>query len=196
MNLIILTIANTPYCYMTLAPDSEVNKRSKSLLYKANKGELPNKKFNELFFQSDSKQVELLVISAPSANLQETKTWVRSYIEGNFSDEKQNNITNLDEIYHGKITTVVMIKHSEDPGFAVIVTNNYDKITVDHDVMMRWYSALGQKLPRLGAMIKRSGINDTYHQVIVSGDRDTCVSKAEEMLQKYSDDIRCLNYTF
>lgn len=196
MNLIILTIANTPYCYMTLAPDSEVNKRSKSLLYKANKGELPNKKFNELFFQSDSKQVELLVISAPSANLQETKTWVRSYIEGNFSDEKQNNITNLDEIYHGKITTVVMIKHSEDPGFVIIITNNYDKINTGHDVVIKWYETLSQKLPRLAAMIKRSGINDTYHQVIMRGDRDTCVSKADEMLQKYSDDIRCLNYTF
>lgn len=196
MNLIILTIANTPYCYMVLVPDEEVNRKSRSLLYNANKGNIPNKKFNELFFASDAKQAELIVINSSTNTKEEANTWVRSYIEGNYSDEQQNNITNLDEIYHGKITTVVMIKHSEDPGFVVVVTNNYDKINVDHSVVMRWYEALGQKLPRLGAMIKRSGINDTYHQVIISGDRDTCTTKAQEMLTKYSDDIRCLNYTF
>lgn len=195
-NLAILSIAGTPFCYMTLLTNDEVNSKSKYLLRLANKGTLPNKTFNQHFFNAESRQVELLVVTTNVNDLHEAKAWVKRYIESNYTDEKQNNITNLDEIYHGKVTTVVMIKHSEDPGFVVVVTNNYDKINVSHEMVVNWYYKLSEKLPRLAAMIKRSGIADTYHQVITSGDRDTCMAKATEMLQKYADDIRCLNYTF
>lgn len=195
-SLAIFTIAGTNFCYMVILPKDEVDRKSRYLLKLANKGELQNKKFNELFFQSESKQVELLVIVVDVADLDKAKLWVKNYIENNYVDDRKNDITNLDDIYHDKVSTVVMLKHSEEPGFVVILTNNYDRVAADRDMALHWYKLVATKLPRLDAMIKRSGIEGMYHQVILSGDRGTCVDKAQEMLTKYSDDIRCLNYNF
>lgn len=85
----------------------------------------------------------------------------------------------------------VMIKHTEDPGFVVLVTRNLTEFQREPG---KFYAALTKKLPRFGRMYTRYNGEEIYYQVITHGSEDRCRSKAREMLNKYVDDIRCLNF--
>lgn len=85
----------------------------------------------------------------------------------------------------------IMIKHTEDPGFVVMVTRNLHGV---NDNPQRYYQAVHKKLPRFARMYDRYQGHDLYYQVITSGSEDRCRGKAREMLAKYVDDIRCLNF--
>lgn len=85
----------------------------------------------------------------------------------------------------------VMIKHTEDPGFVVLVTRN---LTGFQENPNRYYQALFNKLPRFKKLYERYQGQDLYYQVITQGSEDRSRSKAREMLNKYVDDIRCLNF--
>lgn len=85
----------------------------------------------------------------------------------------------------------IMIKHDEDPGFVVLVTRDVHAFRQDHD---KFYKAMANKLPRFKRMLERYQGHGFYYQVITEGSEDRCRSKAREMLMKYQDDIRCLNF--
>lgn len=85
----------------------------------------------------------------------------------------------------------IMIKHTEDPGFVVMVTRHLQAVA---DNPNRYYDAVSKKLPRFARMYNRYQGNDLYYQVITSGSEDRCRGKAREMLAKYVDDSRCLNF--
>lgn len=191
-----LIITGTSYCYLLLLPLNEIKTKSKSLLNKANKGELPNKSFNDRLLVSESKHVDLVTIPTPHKDKDEAIVWFKQYIDEHYPGDKQQLVTNYNECYHQQVTTLLMIKHTEDPGFVVIITQHYDKLSADRNITQQWYQKLGEKLPRLAGMIQRSGVDEMYHQVLLSGDKISCVNKATELLNKYVDDIRCLNYTF
>lgn len=85
----------------------------------------------------------------------------------------------------------LMIKHDEDPGFVVSVTRNLIAFRKDHT---GYYKAMANKLPRFKRMLERYQGHGFYYQVITEGSEDRCRRKAREMLMKYQDDIRCLNF--
>ncbi|QXO10272.1 hypothetical protein pEaSNUABM37_00313 [Erwinia phage pEa_SNUABM_37] len=85
----------------------------------------------------------------------------------------------------------IMIKHTEDPGFVVLVTRDVRAV---EENPQRYYQAVYKKLPRFARMVDRYQGEDLYYQVITAGSEDRCRNKAREMLAKYVDDIRCLNF--
>lgn len=85
----------------------------------------------------------------------------------------------------------VMIKHTEDPGFVVLFTRKLSAFKTNPKVL---YEALRKKLPRFGRMFDRYQGEDLYFQVITEGAEAVCLKKTNEMLAKYKDDIRCLNF--
>lgn len=85
----------------------------------------------------------------------------------------------------------IMIKHTEDPGFVVFMTRRLNAFEKNPTAL---YNALCNKLPRFGRLYNRYQGQDIYYQVIAKGDEAVCRKKSQEMLTKYVDDIRCLNF--
>lgn len=85
----------------------------------------------------------------------------------------------------------IMIKHTEDPGFVVFMTRRLNAFEKNPTAL---YNALCNKLPRFGRLYNRYQGQDIYYQVIAKGDEAVCRKKSQEMLAKYVDDIRCLNF--
>lgn len=89
------------------------------------------------------------------------------------------------------VCACIMIKHTEDPGFVVFVTRKLNAFEKNPAVL---YTALCNKLPRFGRMHNRYQGQGIYYQIIAKGDEAVCRKKSQEMLAKYVDDIRCLNF--
>jgi len=89
------------------------------------------------------------------------------------------------------VCACIMIKHTEDPGFVVVMTRRLNAFMKNPPAL---YNALKAKLPRFGRMYDRCQGHDIYYQVITKGDEAVCRKKSQEMLAKYVDDIRCLNF--
>lgn len=85
----------------------------------------------------------------------------------------------------------IMIKHDEDPGFVVLVTRDVVKF---RENQIPYYAAVMKKMPRFKRMYERYNGSGVYYQIITEGSEDRCRRKAREMLMKYQDDIRCLNF--
>lgn len=200
--LAILTVSGTDTKHFSIINEDDLERKSATLLRLAQEGMLKNKHFNNALTESASQNVDLLVLSDKYETEDAAKEAVIKCINELVKDPsyRPGEVTNagnwINSIDYAEYKDVAeyatfILKHSEDPGFIVWVTKDVKQFFNNKDIT---YKLLADRLPRFERMLKRFGPDDLYHQVIVSGSKETCQKKANEMLTRYVDDIRCLNF--
>lgn len=254
--VLILTISGTDTKHISVIDEDNQDAKIATQLRLAQEGMIKNKHFNKALEESESQNVDSLVLYSDTATEKDAKQMVYKYISDLASqrDYDLRTITNIgdwldipgyivfedgDKQYTSSIvrainhldcwkammtlnprptehwprditfidtsafptvalkddqpecSACVMIKHEEDPGFVVLLTRDIFKFEENPNL---YYNVLINKLPRFKRMYDRYDGFGIYYQIITNGSEERCRAKAREMLTKYMNDIRCLNF--